>query len=236
MTNRGPHDVGWRRIICVASGPSLSDAQKAIISAECGAGRWRVIVTNSTWRTFPDADAMWGADPGFWFDYHNHSGAFRGERWTGDAPTAAQYGLRHAPLAPARDGTGIAKDRRLLSNGGNSGHHTAALAYAKGMVDGILVGYDMQRAGGRVNRDGILVSGPVHHHGPHDGVDVRGRPLANPQPAALASWSVRFAVLADDLRAAGVRLTNCTIETALQCVERGELAATLESYKQRLVA
>lgn len=230
---RGPYDQGWRRVICVASGPSLSDEQKAIIRAECGSGRWRVMVTNRTWQDFPDADAMWGADAGFWFDYHAKGGNFRGERWTGDAPTAQQYGLHHAPLAPASAGTGIAKDRGRLSNGGNSGHHLLALAAAKGASDVILAGYDFQLTGGIVNGDGILVGGRIHHHGPHDGVSSRGARLANPQPSALASWAERMVPLARDLAAIGCRIRNCTITTALTCFALADLAEALETDKAK---
>lgn len=234
---RGPFDRGWHRCICVASGPSLlfHPEQFEQVKAAQRDG-WRVFVANSTWERLPDADILFGADRQFWNAFGDKVAAgFRGERWTGEANCAKAHGLNLIEARFEKDARtglfgGLSTDPRYMRHGGNSGAHTLALAYAMGGEVILLVGFDFQHTGGTVNPDGILIGGPIHHHGPHVGTaKVR---LSNPQPAALAGWVERMAVTARDLTAAGVTVINCTTETALTCFERGDLAETIEKYRE----
>lgn len=231
---RGPFDREWRRCICVASGPSLSAEQVDLVKAAQRYG-WRVFVANSTWEKLPDADVLFGADRPFWNAFHHEIAAgFHGECWTGESGASKEYGLQYIEAKSEIDQRtgikgGLSRDPRYMRHGGNSGAHTVALAYAMGAEVIVLVGFDMQHTGGTVNRDGILIGGPIHHHGPH----VRDR-LANPQPAALAGWAERMAVTARDLADAGVTVINCTAETALRCFPRANLAETLEKYGRNM--
>lgn len=234
---RGPLDRRWRRCICVASGPSLKfhPEQFEQVKAAQRDG-WRVLVTNTTWKNLPDADVLFGADRLFWNAFGADVAAgFRGERWTGEANCAKAHGIHHIDTryeVDKRTGLkgGLARDGSYIVHCGNSGAHIIALAYAFGMEIGIGVGFDFQHTGGTVNDDGILIGGPIHHHGPHVGTaKVR---LSNPQPKALAGWAERMAPLARELAAAGVAFINCTTETALTCFERGDLAETIEKYRE----
>lgn len=208
---RGPFDRGWRRIICVASGPSLSAEQTALIRAECGAGRWRVFVANRTWETFPDADVLFAADRPFWNKYRADIAAnFHGERWTGDQFAANKFGLRYVPMQRHPDGAGLSNDKTKIRHGGNSGHSLVALGHAFGMVECLLVAFDMQRTDGK-----------IHHHGSHEG------PLHDPTDDSLANWAKRFDLTARDLANAGVSVTNCSIATALRCFHRAPLEEML---------
>lgn len=230
---RGPlYRPGWRRVICVASGPSLADGkQKEIIRA--AGPPWRVMVANSTWEDFPLADIVFGSDEKFWCRHHAAIAAgFPGERWTSDSAMAAAYGLRWIEQRRERDEAtglwgGLSRDPSYLRHGGNTGHALVALAHAFDGEPGqviVLAGYDMQLSGGTVNPDGILVGGPVHHHGPHPAG------MSNPQASALASWAERMRVTARDLAARGVIVLNATTQTALDCFPRVDLAATLAGY------
>lgn len=222
---RGPLDREWSRIICVASGPSLSPEQKTIIRAECGAGRWRVIVCNATFRSIPEADVLFGADLKFWKHFADDVRAiFPGERMTADREAAEKYGPTHVPH---NNGTELSPAPGTISTGGNSGHAIVSLAYALGAREIVLVGYDMQHTGGKLRHaTGLLVGGPIHHHGPHP------MPLSNPAPAALQTWAERLCVLGAQLKAAGVRVTNSTNATALRCFERVDLHARLNECRE----
>lgn len=235
---RGPHyRPGWRRVICVASGPSLKldnpPDQIAIIRA--ARPRWRVMVANSTWADLPDADLVFGSDDRFWRANHAAIAAgFRGERWTSDAAMASAYDLHYIAQVREKDTAtglwgGLSRDPSYLRHGGNSGHALVALAHAFDGDPGqviVLAGYDMQLTGGTVNDDGLLVGGPIHHHGPHP------RQMSNPQASALASWAERMAVTARDLEARGAVVINCTTQTALTCFPRADLAGTLVAYTE----
>jgi hypothetical protein len=65
---------------------------------------------------------------------------------------------------------------------------------------------------------GLSAKGDVHWHGRH------GVGLTNPDGATFAAWKVKFRTLADDLRADGVPVYNCSRETTLDCFPRMSLA------------
>jgi hypothetical protein len=223
----GPLDRGWRRCICVASGPSLTDDQVALVHQGHAEG-WKVLVTNSTFRRFPGADVMFASDNTYWNKYAPSIAAdFRGERWTPDSRAAKKYGAHHVRLLyelDRRSGlkAGLARHGKYLRHNGNTGAHTVSLAYCFGMRVGILVGYDMQLTGGTPNGDGDLEGGPVHHHGPHP------TGLGNPTAHAFRQWRARFDVLARDLKECGVHLVNASLQTALTSVARMDLWEALD--------
>lgn len=207
-------------MLCVASGPSLIDQLDAI-RAECGRGRWRVIVTNLTGRDIPAADVLFGADLPFWKNCGEHVARATGERFTCDPTAAERYGLTH--VRHANDAKKIAPAPGMISTGGNSGHAIVTLAYAFGAVDIVLAGYDMQHTGGKLRpATGLLVGGRVHHHGTHP------HPLANPAPAALKTWAQRLDGLAPQFAAAGVRVRNASKVSALVRYPRVDLQKTLD--------
>ena len=235
---RGPFGRGWRRCICVASGPSLSFDGGWQIERIKQAQRegWRVLVANATWARLPWADVVFGADRKFW---NTHAaaiaGGFAGERWTGNDHCAKVHRINLMPTrweVDQRSGlkAGLARDGSYIRHNGNTGAHLVATAYAFGMEVGILVGFDMQQTGGTPNAAGHLEGGPIHHHGPH----VNG--LANPSPLALAMWATRIAVMARDLGERNVVVLNASIETALTCFPREPLDEALERYGERAAA
>jgi hypothetical protein len=90
----------------------------------------------------------------------------------------------------------------MIHTGGNSGYQALNLAYLWGARKINLLGFDMQRTGGR-----------THFHGDHQG-------LNNPYDGMLQQWVKNFEMMARDLKAAGVEVLNATRETALTCFER----------------
>lgn len=195
---------GWDRCICIASGPSLTQEQIDL----CVAARpdWHVLVVNTTWERVPTADVLYAVDQSWWDLYLPSVRArFQGECWTGSRLVAHQAGIHFIKV---RGTPGLSKEPGTVSSGGNSGYQAIGLAVHFGARELVLVGYDMQRT-----------YGMKHWHGDHP------PPLAQEIP--VEGWRRSFDSLAVDLTAAGVRVTNCTRETALECFPRGELQQCL---------
>lgn len=69
-------------------------------------------------------------------------------------------------------------------------------------------------------------AGEIHWHGKHAG------DLTNPNEATFAAWRSNFRVLANDLRAEGVPVYNCSRATTLDCFPRHTLAEVAELLNQ----
>lgn len=157
---------------------------------------------------------MYAADHRFWTVYHPAIvQAFRGELWTCSEGARQEFGLFWIPvdLAP-----GLNRGGEKLNSGCNSGYqavHLAALfqgvtmpAFPGARI--VLLGFDMQRTGGR-----------SHCHGDH----VKGLPNGS----NFKLWLDHFSFLARDLKSTGVDVVNCTRQTAMRCFPRAVLAEAL---------
>lgn len=131
--------------------------------------------------------------------------AFRGELWTVSEAARDEFGLYWAPHG-GPDDCGFNPDPGVINLGGNSGYqavHLAAMFQGAQLPDFagsriVLLGFDMQRTGGK-----------KHNHGDHLG--------GLPNGANFQLWTGRFAALARDLKSRGVEVLNCTRATALRC-------------------
>jgi hypothetical protein len=197
--------MSWEVTLCAASGPSLSAEQVEMACQAQLAGRCRIIAINNTWECFPGGDVLYAADGGWWDRYHlDVRTRFKGSLWTQDDRAAAKYELQHIK---AIRGDRLPEEGDRICMGSNSGHQAIGLAHRLGARKIVLIGYDMQRTGGR-----------MHWHGDHP------LPLGNGDPK---SWIPRFKPLADDLEAVGVRVINASLQTALPWFPRGDLAEAL---------
>ncbi len=111
---------------------------------------------------------------------------------------------------PAGEGLG----RTTIRSGSNGGYQAINLVYLLGNRFGaptiVLLGYDMQHTGGR-----------HHNHEDHP------PPLGNFSVGMPELCRRRMAYLAADLKREGVRIINCSRETALTCFERMPLSKVL---------
>jgi hypothetical protein len=149
---------------------------------------------------------LYACDNEWWAKYHENSAkTFHGERWTQSRVAAGKYRVRHIE---GRNRPGLSRDPEVIHTGGNSGYQVMNLAYHFGARRMILLGYDMQRTGGK-----------SHWHGAHPG----GLEKASP----YNSWVKRFDVLARDLASEGVEVINCSTHTALTCFRRAKLEDVL---------
>lgn len=198
--------------VIVASGPSLTDEDCAIVAKARASNRCRVIVVNDNWRKLPDADLIYAADFQFWRAYHKQIAAgFAGERWTQDYNSSLQFGLR---FVLGVNQPGLSTDPRRIHTGSNSGYQAIGLAYHFGAQKIALLGFDMQRTDGK-----------AHWFGDH--------PAPLTQPNNLHRIVPKFDRLAADLAAAGVQVINCSRATALQCFEREPIKNALRNSRHR---
>jgi len=197
-----------RTFVCIASGPSLT-------AADCKAteGAAEVIAVNDSWRLAPHADHLYACDARWWQTHGEQVvREFRGKRWTHQnldcadkeqTDAAAKFGIE---LVVGKAGNGLGDP--VMHFGDNSGYQAINLAYLWGANRIILLGYDMQRTGGK-----------SHFFGDHPpGLNVG---------SDYSDWCRKFDKLADDLKAKGVEVINCSRDTALQCFPRMPLADVL---------
>jgi hypothetical protein len=136
----------WRgaAAVCMASGPSLAQEDIDQVEAWREPGKRVAIVTNTTFKKAPWADALFAYDMKWWRMYIDEvKRDFHGERvsCSGQIP-----------------GFGVTVlDRTHMNPFGNSGAAAISLAILAGCTKVILLGYDSCKG----------PAGEVHHHGDH---------------------------------------------------------------------
>ena len=237
----------WHRAVVVASGPSFSVEQAAMIESARASGSWRVIVVSDNWRRLPAADLLYSGDSSWWFstpdpdryipiaghEPHFLRGvsnleatrfAFAGERWIQadrdylERDRKASERVRELEAAGVRMVRAVRQARPLplgdprIAAGNNSGFAALMLARLLGARSIVLVGFDMQRTGGR-----------EHWFGPHP---KKGKfILADGDPANFRRCFIEAAPI---LAREGIDVVNCSPASALDCFRRARLSEILE--------
>jgi hypothetical protein len=193
LKNISPRWPG-RTVVCIASGPSLTAQDVAVVQSVHARGLCKVIAVNREFVTAPWADVLYAADYNCWKEYIlDIQRTFRGELWTVDKTAARQFKLH---LIKKGFGFGYSQMPGTINTGGNSGFQALHLAAYWGATRIFLLGYDMQKTDGK-----------SHHYGAH-----RGR-LGN--GGNFKEWISRFKPLMRDLHKAGIEVFNLTRSTAL---------------------
>lgn len=191
MTDRP--DWAGRTCVAIASGPSLTAEDCELVRA---AGH-PVIVTNTTFRLCPWADAMFAFDTKWWKAYGEELAEVFAGRKFGGTQISANYG------AESMWGVDWFRGYR------NSGCCAISLAIGAGASRIIMLGYDAKRSR----------KGKSHWHGDH--------PAGLENVGTVADWPRLFGVLAKHARRAEVEVLNASRETALTCFRRAELEIAL---------
>jgi hypothetical protein len=140
---------------------------------------------------------LYACDFQWWSKYQHLWKSFHGQKYTWSQEAAKKFGLTHVL---SRNDIGLGLD--AIHTGGNSGYQAVNLAFIMGAKKIILLGFDMQRTGGK-----------MHFHGDH-------KEMNNPNDGLFRQWVQNFNLMAVDLDAAGVEVLNATRETALTCFPR----------------
>lgn len=154
------------------------------------------------------ADVLYAGDARWWRQYAAAAaGWFHGERWTIDPEVLGMPGMHQIEGV---DLPGLSENTRRIHTGGNGGYQAIGLAVLWGARRIVLLGYDMQRTGGR-----------IHCHADHT------EALGNPGEGEFERWRQRMTVAAADLRRLGVEVVNCSAVSSLTCFERMTLEDSL---------
>lgn len=218
-------------VVILGCGPSLTQDQIDHVREARAADAVRVIAVNDSYLVADFADIVYFADAK-WIGWHSHgvakpklglSGSDVRSLWDGFAgqkcgiETAEPYlpvhvhVLRVAPWTPER---GLSTDPGAIATGrhdgymGHSGFQALNLATLSGSKNIILLAYD-----GRPGTDGR-----THFHGSH------------PSPTPEDVWNhIRrsFSCVENELKAAGVRVVNCSPNSSIDSFEKVSLSEAL---------
>lgn len=178
-------DWSGRTVVCLASGPSLTPEDVATVRAT----GWPVVVTNTTFRLAPWADALFAFDASWWRQHDQEvARAFRGRKFT------ASQNARHFGAESLYGST-------WFQHAGNSGASAIALAVAARAARVILLGFDCCPG----------PAGEKHWHGDH--------PQGMSNCSSMSKWPGQFDLIAKRARKARVPVLNCSRRTALRCFD-----------------
>lgn len=211
---RVPFDKDPRRWAILASGPSLTKED-----AEAVRGL-NVCVINSTHWLAPWADLLYACDPHWWDWQHQNPelkaklDAFEGEKWTqiegkdinrqkDDLIAVNKYGLRYIKSLA---NPGLSSDPQFIHQGSNSGIQAINLVIHRGAKEIILLGYDLS---------GSAEKPRWHGHHPNKVISNWDR------------WVPLYTQVASDADRMGVKIINCSRNTALKCFPRMALTDAL---------
>ena len=190
-------------IVCIASGPSLTQEQIDLVGVakESRKEDLFVVATNDNWKwKYKNefvCDYLYAADDAWWSVWLK---TLNEERF--DKPRfiplkqdfARNHGLNMLPCVH-QQGLGIDGKIHCLNN---SGAQAIGLAYYLGAKKIILIGYDMK----------VADSGKIHWFGSHP------KGLRN-TPSRYTSWIPHLKELANGLKKLGIDVVNCTLDTAI---------------------
>jgi len=197
-------------VICVASGPSLTDEQIRIAEES----EHPIIVVNDNFKKVILPDIIFATDIVWWcnnyLDVIDTIDPKYTELWTiKDIGQNFKKKRPHQYSIPINEvgyfqqsGLGLTK----VHHGGNSGYIAINLAYLFGAKKIILIGYDHQHTYGK-----------AHWFGDHDKTKYRRN------AEDTDHWIKNFSCLAKDLKINSIDLTNCSIETSLTSCRRSSI-------------
>jgi hypothetical protein len=196
-------------IVCIASGPSLTDADVNAVR-----GRARVIAINDSYRKAPFADVLYAADKDWW-RFHQGVPAFGGLKFAITEPSWLKWPWPSDVTVLNNMGhLGLETDPSGLRTGGehgaNSGYQAINLAVHLGASRILLLGYDMQRTNGR-----------LHWFGNHPDDLHRNLPFAE--------FLKGFPTLVKPLSKLNIEIINCTRQTALHCFQMATIDHVLSA-------
>jgi hypothetical protein len=188
-------------VVIVASGPSLSQEQLDV-ATESGA---RVLGIKDNYRLLPDMDLLYNCDQWWWDEYIDDVRASVDcPMVTQDRMSAANY--RDLLWVEGIKEKGLSADPTAIHTGCNSGYQAINLAVHLGVKRIILLGYDMQPAGGCDHWFG------AHPHG-------RRPPFWMMIPC--------FDTIVEPLRRLGIEVVNCSPNSALGAFPKARIEEVL---------
>jgi hypothetical protein len=190
MKNLAVSDWTRRTAVVICAGPSLSDEQ---LGAVAGRDTVRTIAVNTAYQYVPWADVVYGGDFMFWKVHHIRiRKTCAGARLVTQDNSASERFQLFRQRGGNREGLGL----EVIHQNGNSGMQAINLAFLWGSRRILLIGMDMRE-----------IDGQKHRHGDHEKGLV--------QAQLFGEWIHKGKKLAEDLKAQGCEVVNCTPGSAL---------------------
>jgi hypothetical protein len=190
-------------VACLATGPSLNETCITLLktlSIPC-------IAVNDAYLLAPFAKVAYFADEKWW---HWHKDREEWKSFAGEKCSLAinikQVKEEAVSLLKHERTDGLSTDPTMICTGSNSGYQALNIATLTGAARVLLVGYDCRDVGGK-----------AHFFGDHP--DKTKPPYDSIIP--------RFHVAAKMSKSQGVRVINCTPNSAIDAFERGDLESVL---------
>ena len=199
--------------VLIGGGPSLTLEQVEKVRAAHAARLVRVIAINDAYRLAPFAEVCYFADAQWW-NWHKDKPEFRdfaGQKCSiADSIAGIGDAAVHIMANAAGRGhsVGLSLDPTRIVTGRHSGYQALNLAILAGARTVILLGFDAREP----------TTGPTHWFGEH----------ATPTPlAAYAEYRRAFSAGETAIKAAGVRVLNCSPGSAIDAFEKIDLEQAL---------
>lgn len=198
-------DWGGGTCAIVASGPSAVREPFHLLQARRDI---KVVAINTSFQLVPWADMLYACD-GKWWDHFKGVPEFAGLKVTYERDAARKYQLHRIEVAKFGNELLVATPG-LVGAGGNSGFQALNLMVQVGLKQIILIGFDMQVAGG----------GHWHPRHPY--------PLSNPDAACnIPRWRKAIDGAARKLAELDVRVVNCSMVSDLRAYPKMPLEEVL---------
>jgi len=196
--------------VLLGGGPSLTTRQIEHVRSAREADKVRVIAVNDAYRIAPFADVCYFADSEWW-GWHKDRPEFRefaGQKCSiehsgANITDSAVHVLRNA-TAPAH-GYGLSLDPGQVVTGRNSGYQALNIAILAGAKTVILLGYDAREPS---------LGQKSHWFGDHPRIE---------QVSVFAEYRKSFSLGEDAIKAAGVRVLNCSPGSAIDSFPKMDL-------------
>ena len=197
-----PRSWEGQTAVIVATGPTLDLDDVAYCQ-----GRARVLAINNAYDVAPWADALYGTDARWWH-WHHGVPSFTGPKWSMNHSAWNGYRVMYPDVQLLRNTgpDGLEHNPGGLKNGRNSGYAGINLAYHYGATRILLLGYTMQKVGGR-----------SHYFGEHP----------NKSSSPYDHFRRRFQSLVNPLKKRGITVINCTKQSALTVFPKANLREVL---------
>jgi hypothetical protein len=198
--------------VLIGGGPSLTVEQVEQVRAARDSASLnqnvRVIAVNDAYRLAPFADVCYFADSEWW-GWHKDRPAF--QSFAGHkcsiADSAAKIADQAVHILRNAGSRGISTDPGAVCTGHNSGYQALNIAILAGAKTIILLGFDAREP-----------TGKTHWFGDHPKIE---------QVAAYAKFRKAFSAGENAIKAAGVRVINCSPGSAINSFEKLPLEAAL---------
>jgi hypothetical protein len=201
---------GKATAVLIGGGPSLTVEQVHHVGVAREGGRVRVIAVNDAYRVATFADVCYFADAEWW-DWHKDRPEF--QTFTGQkcsiADSAAKITDPAVHILRNAGSRGISTDPGAVCTGHNSGYQALNVAILAGAKTVILLGFDAREP---------TATSKTHWFGDHPKIE---------QVAAYAEYRKAFSAGENEIKAAGVRVINCSPDSAIDSFEKLPLEAAL---------